>query len=255
MTDIRTLLHDAAPSPTGPLDMAAVRARARRSPGRRLAAWIVGAGALIGVGVPVGNAVLVTGGHDTAVEVVDPTPTTGVTTTSIPAAAPQRDAPATDREYGAGSTASNVTDAESALPASSGSEAPTMGYDPPYPRASECSVDTYGLASGDARTCRFTATAAGGWNYYQPPHGPTITEIPYIEVSVTRGDETRVYRTERVPSGTPTGGYRLKGCDDDIIRPGDRVEVLIQQADPWMDIRNEMGVGAGSGWGCSDPGP
>jgi hypothetical protein len=48
MTDLRTLLHDAAAEPTRALDLAALAARARRHRWRRLAIWLGSLGVLMG---------------------------------------------------------------------------------------------------------------------------------------------------------------------------------------------------------------
>ena len=152
------------------------------------------------------------------------------------------------------------TPGQTAAARSPGSAAPRAGAPSPnnapqhaaYPPASGCSVDATGLATGASRSCRFTATKAGGWWAGDPQTRPgsqlggVSFKDSVVEVWVTRGSSTTPYDTY----GTP--GY---GCGDAIIEPGDLVEV---------DLKLGSGVsassggryegGAGFGWSCRGPG-
>ncbi|HVM41815.1 MAG TPA: hypothetical protein VM618_13655 [Acidimicrobiia bacterium] len=75
-----------------------------------------------------------------------------------------------------------------------------------------------------------------------------------MTVLVTRDGYTLTYRTHDEPNGMPAGGYTLMGCADDIIEPGDLVDVTITEPDDAV-MKTEMGGGAGRGWGCTDAGP
>ena len=84
MADLRTLLHDAAPTPRGPLDLDAVRRRAGRLGVRRAVAWVAGLGAVIGLGVPVA------GGVGGLLVPADDRPTASRTASSRRTAVPRR---------------------------------------------------------------------------------------------------------------------------------------------------------------------
>lgn len=259
MPDIRTLLHEAAPRPVLTLDMAAVRARARRASMRRLAAWVAGAGAVIVAGIPVGSGLLVTGGESPAVGAVESVaPTVSTTSTPTPsAAAPPPVAEKRTESASADAPASPASAAPSAPRPGPSREATFSGGAEEYTHATACSVDSEGLSYGRRRVCRFTAVVAGGWNVYQSnPNPRSVTETPYAYVTVRRDGQATTYTTRKVPDPGPSGAHHVEGCADDIIRPGDLVEVAVAQPSRvWMDLRTEIGVGAGLGWGCSDPGP
>src|SRR5687767_14793883 len=76
MTDIRTLLHEAAPGPSAPLDVEVLVVRAAHRPWhRRVVVWLAGLVAVVGVGVPL-RSVLVpsTDGDVDRVQTVRPAP-------------------------------------------------------------------------------------------------------------------------------------------------------------------------------------
>lgn len=259
MADIRTLLHEAAPRPVAPLDMAVIRARAERRPVRRLLVWVAGIGAVVGFGVPTGSSWLLSPGDSVTIDVVPaPAPSTPSPVGPSPSGREVATADATGQPSASESQPPPSGSTSAQAPAArGGSTTTTTAPRADYPAGTACSVDTYGLALGDQRRCRFTATVAGGWNLYQPtPHPPSVAQLPDILVRVRRNGIATTYRPQQVHDDGPAGGYTLEGCDDAIIRPGDLVEVVIAQPhEVWMDLRTEMGVGAGEGWGCTDPGP
>lgn len=252
MPDIRTLLHDAAPAPAAPLRMEEIRARARRPSTRRLVAWIAGLGAVLGVGVPVGAGLLPSADEADPVLVIDPRPTIETTPTSQPApvtvAAEEPDAvvapPAVDRPQ----EATLEPSASTTPPA----PAPSTTAGGQYPAGAACWVGSAGLDAGESRACRFTATTPGGWNTYSSSLTPPLDRMPIVRVTVRRGREVRVYRSRYIDEN---GETRYENCADDIIQPGDLVEVRIEQADVWIDGTgyDESG-GAGGGWGCRSRG-
>jgi len=256
MPDIRTLLHDAAPQPVAALDMAAVRSRAARRPRRRLVTWLAGLGAVIaagvGVGIPGGGGILVNAGQDDRPAVIesDSSRTDEIVDGTATAWDPS---PGMDDEAG---FSPPVSSPSASSPASVPHPlAPTAAPSAAYPPMASCSVDNRDLGRGHSRSCRFTATTAGGWNYYQPPnHLPSASDAPTVSVRVTRDGSTTVYSTRMVRDGGPAGTYHLDGCTDDVIEPGDLVEVVITE--PYdATVRTEMGGGAGEHWGCTEPGP
>jgi hypothetical protein len=256
MPDIRTLLHDAAPSPARPLQMDVVRARARRSSTRRLVAWIAGLGAVMGLGVPVGSGLLPSAGEGDRVSIIDPrptiesTPTTGQPPVTVgtdlpgnPGTLPTVDPPPESLPAPTISTT---------LPAATSSTTPTTAGSR-YPAATACAVDTYGLDEGEARSCRFTATSRGGWNNYSTNLTSSLDKMPVVRITVIRGDDVMTYRSQEVDEN---GDTQYENCAEDIIQPGDLVEVRIDQAYVWIDgTEYQMGAGAGEGWGCTNRGP
>lgn len=114
---------------------------------------------------------------------------------------------------------------------------PSSTSGPGYSRAEACSVDNAGMAEGEVRSCRFTATRPGGWNLRFV--GFAGTE-PMREVVVTRDGVATVY------------GYGGNGwCEDAKIEPGDLVVVRLSDAGPSANLTT---LGAGDGWGCRDGG-
>ena len=268
MTDVRTLLRDNALRPDGALDMAGVYARANRHSIRRLAAWLAGLGAVIGVAVPVGDRLLVNAGDDRSVGIVDPRPPTEQTTPTVvaPGQAPRGELSGLPHAS-TGTPPTAARDLQPTRPAPSPTDPPTTLPEQSYPSGASCSVDTLGLEYSGERSCRFTATTAGGWSWYKP--SPNATPAPYNPprgtVYVTHNGEIRRYETEAIHTGAPGDPgptTRIEGCADNIIQPGDLVEVVIRNMAPTtlsrsysLDDRYEMGVGAGRGWSCSNPGP
>ena len=265
MSDIRTLLHEAAPTPLEPLDMEAVRARAVRRMRRRLVALVTGVTALLAAAIPIGNSLLAPAGGGDASVIIAPPPAV-----ADPAVEPDRSdqvpsgpaEPSHPSGSTEGSASSESPNAQSMAPAPS-IFTPTPTADPAatatakYPLAKSCSVDNAGLAYGEQRSCTFTATHAGGWNFYQPPeHGPSIGDPATVTVRVVHDGATQIYRSEMLPDGGPAGSYDVEGCDDAIIQPGDLIEVTIEQPDGRYEVVvGEAGGGAGKGWGCTEQGP
>jgi dipeptidyl aminopeptidase/acylaminoacyl peptidase len=114
-----------------------------------------------------------------------------------------------------------------------------------YPAAQSCSVDNVAAVPAETRTCRFTATSAGGWAYHSSSAGgvgwPTAT------VTIERRGQWTTYRTSR--GNWPVG----TGCGDAIVQRSDRVTVTIEQTE-WQ-VNPDERVGAGAGWSCSSPPP
>lgn len=89
---------------------------------------------------------------------------------------------------------------------------------------------------GETRTCRFTATVAGGWSSDVRASAGDVFQTK-VDVAVTRNGQTRRY-----------GDYARRNCGDAVIRPGDQVTVTARQANPgYFDFE----VGAGDGYGCA----
>jgi hypothetical protein len=126
MTDLRDLLHEAAPVPSRPLDMSAVRARSKQVDRLRLVAWLAGFGAFVGIAVPSGT-LLVTSSNDgrTTHVAIDEVATTAPalvaggslsrSSTDLPDATPgSRARPAAAPHPPASSTAANASPSGSA---------------------------------------------------------------------------------------------------------------------------------------------
>ncbi|MGQ0434118.1 MAG: hypothetical protein ACT452_17150 [Microthrixaceae bacterium] len=246
MTDIRMLLHHAAPQPLGPLDMTALRARARRRSLRRFATWVAGVGAVITAAVPTGGAFLVNaaqGDRDQAaveqdagavdateiVDAADPAP--------MPGSAPS--APSIEGSNALVGSMGGVIGTTSTT-----SEEPSASSF--YPRQSECVVDNADLGDGEIRTCRFTATARGGTE--MTSSGTTDPPGATGEVTVTRNGVSTTYyphmRRRRVGDASV-----FVGCSGGLIQPGDLVDMVLTNstADP---EHATITLSAGEGWSC-----
>ena len=122
--------------------------------------------------------------------------------------------------------------------------------DDSYPPASACSVDARGMAARQTRSCRFTATESGGWwaGFAGTPLFGVNSFDPSAAVFVTRAGRQTLYETHGPMS--PGMDMSWAGCDDNIIQPGDLVEVEITAGEG-----NNPGAyyeaGAGLGWNCS----
>jgi len=265
MTDLRELLHESAPRPTGPLDMAAVYRRGRQRRSRRLGGWLGLAGVTLGLGVPSGS-MLVTageGGRDQAAATTTLPPTGAAraasettTTLGLVAGPPIRSLTAGG---GGAKTPIRTVDplAPSAAPTSSGDPiaaptstappgaTPTSGPAAPrpeYPRAASCSVDNAGLGPSEQRACRFTATAAGGAS--RRPYGDEVNS-PHGQVLVTRNGTTTAHP---VFGAEVFAGDVRRGCQELFIQPGDLVEVVLTNS-PRGTTQVET-IGAGEHWEC-----
>ena len=258
MTDLRTLLHDAAPMPRHPLDMAAVRRRSQRLGLRRVGLWVGALGVLAGVAVPVAGGLVPSSDPDAGVQVIPGPITTTTSTTTPDLVGPDTDAPQSE--------ASSDSDRPDVLPggasgASAGSAEATervIPWSPPttevarpvnradYPAAAECSVDNEGLAAGEQRRCRFTATTSGGFGFRSS--GPVYPNAAQVsgKVLVTRDGVTTTY--DVVDARAEAGGFgAFVGCDFPLD-PGDLVEVVLTSHRD--DQLTTTTLGAGDGWAC-----
>jgi hypothetical protein len=239
MTDIRTLLHEAAPAPFAALDMTAVRERARRRGIRRIAALLLGAGMVVGVGAPFGIDALAPASRTERVGTV------GVEHVDD-AAPPNR--LSTEVTVGTDRTASAAARAPAATTVVRRSA--THESTPPsdYPVAAACSVNDVGLGAGEVRTCRFTASARGGGSFdYSGPTSPPPGVSPSGEVRVTRDGETTIHNmdAQEVFVGD-TGTFRCSA----FIEPGDRVEVVLTNSPTPRADDPTITLGAGENWEC-----
>jgi hypothetical protein len=102
-----------------------------------------------------------------------------------------------------------------------------------YPQQASCEVTTDGLTPGATRSCRFRATAAGGWR--RRGQGGLGMGGGGYSVLVTRDGVTLV-----------NPGDTGADCANDVIRPGDLVEIQVQQEQGYVIFR----LGAGEGMRC-----
>lgn len=105
-----------------------------------------------------------------------------------------------------------------------------------YPPATSCSVSTTALAPEQTATCRFTATARGGYEilgsaFVRP--GSTVDPVAYIEV----------FRDGRTTRYDPFSSRTV--CRSNIIEVGDRVTVTAGQAEAGRYYDYELAAGAG----------
>ncbi len=253
MTDIRTLLHEAAPRTAVELDLEELRRQAGRHSLRRVASWLAAGLAVLAIAVPTGQTILSPADHGPAgldvrqvdggdlgedgtrrgdTEASSPTsidddPTHGSVIAGEVAGPIERlGMPSPDRAIVDTTSTTTSAATTTAPPDMSAWWAP----DPEYPARSGCSVDDAGLAPRRERRCQFTATVAGGASV-DPEH----SSVP----STQTADQVRV--TVRRPNGevmewSGTRSYGVGdaqvffGCDV-FIEPGDRVEVAIVAGD------------------------
>lgn len=260
MTQLHELLDRAAPSLTRPLDLVDLERRARQRGLRRLLACVTaGLAAIGGVAVAPGTALFASGDHGQRVETAD------VEEPSIDAPVdhgPNRgeDAPVGRSDnHASGSVADAIapraTSDHPRPPATtSATTTTTTPSTEPHPAAAaSCAVHGDALTDYGQQSCRFTATAPGGWNV---DGGDVPSDRRRVAtVNVTRDGVTTTYRSRQVSDPTSTGFFRVQGCADGIIEPGDLVEVIIELQQEWIYPQSTMGAGAGEHWGCSDPGP
>jgi hypothetical protein len=255
MNEFAQLLKDAAGQPPRPLNMVAVRQRAARQGRRRRAGvWLWAAVAALGIGVPTGVSLVPSGDRPTDVRSIENDRDTRRPPAPDPTGDPDLGGAPQEPVRNASTAGSDGAHRQAVTPAAS----PTLPTATTtattkaagYPPMTSCSVYSDGLVDDNQRSCRFTATQPGGWNFYQRElHTPR--DIPDTWVSVTRDGHTKEYRTTRTASGNIADG-----CDDGVIEPGDLVEVVVGPPSRWLGEPNEdAGVGAGAGWGCAEPGP
>ena len=252
MTDLRTLLQQAAPVPERPLDMADIRRRARRR--RGVVAWLAGLGALIGVALPVaGPALAPGGGGDSAarLQIVErstttigdrPGPTEGKEGREQ-AGGLRRSGPAAVGTTSAGGTGLAFETGGSDVAPLAGGSSPASSAD--YPAAASCSVNNVDLEPGGQRRCRFTATVAAGAS--MTTTGP-LSPPPGMrgEIIVTRDGQTTRYEVH--DDVVRAGDVGTVYCAARVMEPGDLVEVVLTNANPSDGF--ETTLGAGEGWEC-----
>jgi hypothetical protein len=245
MPDIQELLAGAARPPGTDVDPSAVIRRGRVLRRHRQAG--VGAAALVALAVPVGVLTVGggTGGEDELVPVpgVTSTPPAPVPEPSRGGAAPPDVSPTAGVVTGAASATASANAAPgvapTSIPTAPGTVGPTAspgggGGAGDYPPMSGCSVETMTLAPGQSATCRYTATAAGGWLVTYDGLGVFAGgnyETP-VRIVITR-DGQRFVSTEE--------------CGSQQIRRGDRVSITIRQYDNGI---SDHTLHAGPGYGC-----
>ena len=256
MTDLSTLLHESAPAPRRPLDLAAVHDRARRAGARRRLLWLGGLGSLLALPIGAGTFVPAHEGADGRVDagrkrpaVVAPDDSSAADGTALAVAADAgkatgvggsvRHSPPTATSA-ASSVGDPLMDAIEVVPVVDGATA----VDASYPTAAACSVDDVGLAPRDERRCRFTASALGGASFRS--NGPTSPVGASGRVLVTRNGETTTYEVRH--SVVRVGEVRTVYCGA-YIEPGDLVEVVLTVEDV-PDDGTTVTLGAGEGWEC-----
>jgi hypothetical protein len=109
----------------------------------------------------------------------------------------------------------------------------------PYPAADSCRVSTLEDPITQTRTCRFTATAPGGWQLSRPVGGLGVF-AGYAPANTM----VRVVRAGMVVHQ----GERSAECRDGVIRRGDQVTVTIQQHS--RTHVEDLDLAAGVGHGC-----
>lgn len=254
MTDIRTLLHEAAPTPAGPLDMAVVHARARRRSWRRVGAWVAGLGVVIGAAVPVGGSLLVSAGQGDRRPAAEDA--TGDDASSINGRATDERGAKPARDPGSGVDDGTPIDGEVGAPPSGSTADRTAGPSTTaaapapstsHPAAASCSVDTAGLDDGAMRSCRFTATKTGGAGMTSSgATGPTPGVGPSGEVTVTRNGVSQTYSVGRHGARAGDAGVFV-GCNV-FIQPGDLVDVVLTNSSSSTATGVTTTLGAGEGW-------
>lgn len=236
MTDLRTLLHDAAPRPSGPVDIGALMAEAgRRRPWRRIGLWFASLVAVIGIG---GGAVIGLAPADDPSH-IDTLPGPTTTTTAV----------ASDEGISArtvaGPTAmpTTTTPAAAVSPSSEASGDEPSWYWRPPTEPTECELTAGGSGVSDddlgggagfddpgTHTCTFIATDDGG---YRAAGTWSIT----IERD---GDRIGRSHLDRSPA-----------CEDvGFILPGDVVTVNVRT--PGGATTADTSIGAGPSWSCAD---
>lgn len=248
MTDIRMLLHEAAPQPLRPLDMTALRARARRRTARRVITWLAGLGIAVGAGLPVGGSLLVSAGDVERADRVSPDRSA---LSTLPPSEPGAGGVGSGKGPGLvgapGPTHPGEADPSPVTTATAGDTGGLALSPSDYPAAASCSVDTTGLGDGEQRRCRFTATRGGGTDMTtNGPTNPAPGTPPSGDVTVTRNGVATTYHVRTAGAGDLSA---FAGCGD-VIEPGDLVEVVLTNGisgdtDQWTTT-----LGAGEGWSC-----
>lgn len=254
MPDVTELLAAAARMPTGEPDLVRVERRAAALRRRQQAARggaVLAAGLATVLVAQVGRS-----GSDALEQVPAERPTVTASVRPEPSAAssagvvvpdpPTRVAEvptAVEADADPGTTPAPAPRPSSdlAAPNAAPNAAPTAAStaaSPGYPSAASCRVDTVGLLANEERSCRFTATASGGWRVTHR-YGAGNVGNPKAYVDVTRSGRTTRYGGRATDSA---------GCGDDVVQPGDLVTVTVTQTDAGYV---EMEAAAGAGHGCS----
>jgi hypothetical protein len=234
MTDLRTLLHDAAPRPAHAVDIDALTAEAaRRRPWRRIGLWLGSIVVVLGVG---GGAVIGLAPADDPSE-VDTLPAPEVTTTTAPGAA----------DAGAITVVGSDTSPATTLPADVASEDATAETaEPPWywhePERESCELQSGGAGVSDedvgggagfddpnTHTCTFTATEPGGY----------LAAGTWSLVIERDGERIERGHLDQSPACADVG----------FIRPGDVVTVSVRS--PGGATTADTYINAGAQWSCS----
>ena len=231
MTDLRVLLHDAAPKPTRHLvfDALAIEA-ARRRRWRRVSAWLGGLGIVLGLG---GGAVGVLAPADRPAQVETlPGPTT-VEEIRGPEVEPPSETPR--RVDGAPVAAHSATAAPDRTPSAPEEQPAWPGTQPSW---EGCVAEGHaegaelgyngGLYSTERPTCRYQASRAGGY-----------TGKGRWTLEIRRGVEDIEYRGGESPACMPVG----------TIQPGDVVTVIVDVGSEGA-ITEPSYIRAGPDYGC-----
>jgi hypothetical protein len=246
-----------------------VRRRAERAGARRVLGWLGGIGVAIGLGVPVGGALLSPADNDAVVGVgvSDASTTTSAPVDgAVPIPGPLGATTTSTLRLGSGSGVDGARLAEDALTASGlggdtaqtatttlgasasrGSQpSPKIEATEGYPLASSCSVDNAGLGPRRQRTCQFTATTRGGAEMRSNGVATAAGNGAEGQVTVTRdGKRTTTNVQFNSASAGDLGVFRCGG----LIEPGDLVEVVLTNGAGSPD-GSTMTLGAGEGWYC-----
>lgn len=259
MSDLRQVFHDAAAPPTRPLDVEElVRAARRRR--HRWAAWLASLGAVVAIATPVGLQWAAGGGSHSHLRTL---PAPGSTTTTTIGGGPMVTTPMAVAGFSPPSQAGPKASGEagSAVTTASSSPAgaePHAASNPSASSAGDCFIDTTGMAPGQTKSCRFVATDSGGWwggyavSASRPIAGDWFNTRPVTVVKVTRAGLTSSYETTESSQPTPMDPSG-NGCGDDVIQPGDQVEVDVTAPDHGT-VSQATGPyegGAGRDWNCN----
>lgn len=247
MPDIEQLLRLAARDPRTPTDLAAVAHRGRVLVRRRRAGQTaVAVVAVLAIVVP---GVVLAGGDKQVLQPTDrvptPTPSAGASAAPTPKGASGAPAPSgvaagslPPAAIGVPPEPDPTPSTAPADPTGAPSASPTPTARPSggsYPSAPSCTVNTEGLLPDQSRSCRFTATAAGGWGTRQQG-GVNAGQPARLTVEVTRDGVTQHNPGDR------------GGCADAVVAPGDQVVVTIVQGDLGYGVTHG---GAGDVWDCA----
>lgn len=239
MSDIRTVLHQAASTPSQPPNMHAIRERARRLGHRRVFVWLTGAVAVLGVGFPVGNTILVSPGSSDRISTIDAdVPRPSRQDEAAVGAASGGDTRSGDKSAAASSSPAAHVSPATTVPAVGG--IPTTTTAPTgHPARESCRIDNNGLLPGESRRCQFTATRAGGWRFSDGAGAGADWSRGIV--TVTRDGETKTYNSVGFTS-----------CGDTVIEPGDLVTLEFVQGT--QDVTVGGYVAAGYRWSCTERG-